>query len=314
MLKPQMRGNLNYTLFLLRNLPRQMRTLYWKAQLRPEDRYVSEAAPIIIAGCGRSGTTLLRVILDTHSSICCGPESGLFTKPPAAFKNRRIQRELTRKFDLPREAVQQILNESLSHSEFVDRFFKAYAQAAAKPIWAEKTPANIRQLPFIFEHFPKARIIHMIRDGRDTVCSLRTMPKYLPARGGLRLSRIRKPLASSVERWVGDVRAGLQFRGDSRYTELRYEALVTAPEAALKPLFEFLQLPWEPSVLDFHAVESGSRDATRFPQNQEANQPLNLQAIGRWRRCLADREKSFIQQHAGALLVELGYGSEPDWH
>ena len=181
--------------------------------LRREERwrrqpYVSDSSPIVVGGCARSGTTLMRVILDSHPNICCGPESNLF------YPGRRGLETLASRFDLPLDLLRGILKESHSQAQFIDMFFAEYSSVTGKPKWAEKSPRNILVLDYIFEHFPKARFIHMIRDGRDTVCSLRTIPRREVVDGKLVDINTRNPLGPCIKRWLRDVRAGQAYRGD----------------------------------------------------------------------------------------------------
>ena len=269
--------------------------------------HVSAAAPIIIGGCPRSGTTLMRVILDTHPQICCGPESALF-KPlwPAL-------RKLPARFGIPDRTVDSLFRYSRSQAWFVDEFFRLYCRLQDKPRWAEKTPANILHLDFILEHFPNARVIHVLRDGRDAVCSMRTHPRHKVVNGTLVKLNTRHPFRPCVERWHNDVREGLRFRGDSRYTEVRYEDLVNDPRPTLERLFEFLGEPFDERVLDFHAVGGRSRDFTNFPQNPEATRPLSTKSVSRWRSEFSADEMATFKEIAGALLIDLRYADDNNW-
>jgi hypothetical protein len=281
---------------------RSVRARYWR---RP--KYTSSAAPIIVGGCGRSGTTLMRVILDTHPHICCGPESRLFQpRVPSPPK-------LARRFGLQEAAVNRLFDSSGSQAEFIDRFFALYCEARHKPRWSEKTPRNVLYLDYIFEHFPKARFIHMIRDGRDTICSLRTHPRHKVVDGKIIKLNTWHPIEPCLERWINDVRAGLAFRGDPRYVEIRYEDLVARPRETLAPLFDFLGEAFDERVLEYHRERGQSRDATHFPQNPEATRPMYNQSIARWQRDLTAEELALVKRDAGPLLQELGYTSDDQW-
>ena len=272
--------------------------------------YVSEASPIVVGGCGRSGTTLMRVILDSHKNICCGPESSLL------FSGRPLPRRLSRlgsQFDLPLGLVQQMLKTSSSQARFAELFFGAYSSATGKPRWADKTPSNVRYLDHIFSHFPKAKFIHMIRDGRDTVCSLRTHPRHKIVDGKLVELNTRNPLDRCMARWVNDVQAGMAYRGDARYIEIKYEDLVLNTEMTLKTLFDFLGEEWDEQVLRFHEVNTASRDVSKFPQNPEATRPITASALGRWRTQMTSEEAAVFKRMAGPLLINLGYASDNEW-
>lgn len=274
--------------------------------------HVSTESPIIIGGCGRSGTTLMRVILDSHSQIACGPESNVFPSPNRLNAGSAGAAKLAKKFDFTSEEMSQLLRTSSNRAEFAERFFDAYRARSGKPLWADKTPRNIQVMPYILEHFPKARFVHVIRDGRDVVCSLRTHPRHRVVDGKVIKLHTWNPIEDCVGRWVNDVGDGLAYRGDPRYYELKYEDLVTDTEATLRGLFEFLQLEWEPAVMNFHEVQSSSRDPVKFAQNPEATKPLQRSSIGRWRKDLSQDDLAYVLRECGPLLRTLGYLEEGD--
>lgn len=249
----------------------------------------------------------MRVILDTHPRICCGPESRLFLPQlPSPVK-------LARRFGLPPARVTELFDTCGSQGEFIDRFFAVYSESREKPRWAEKTPRNVLHLDFVFEHFPNARFVHMIRDGRDTICSLRTHPRHKVVNGELVKLNTWHPIPPCLDRWVTDVRAGLRFRGDPRYIEIRYESLVAQPRETLIPLFEFIGEPFDERVLDYHREQGHSRDATHFPQNPEATRAMYTKAVARWQKDLTADEIALVKREAGPLLTELGYTADDRW-
>ncbi len=274
----------------------------------PADRltgeYVSNANPVIIGGCGRSGTTLLRVMLDSHRNVCCGPESELFL--PKLIRPQR----LARYFDVPPAEFERLYRGVASRGEFIDLFFASYCHRTDKRRWGEKTPRNVTRLQYIFTLFPRARFINVIRDGRDVVCSLRTHPRYKVIDGRLVPANTRKPLEECITRWVHDVEASRPFWTDPRYMEVRYEDLVDDPGATLRRLLRFIDEPWDERMLRYHEVDSNSRDVTKFPQNPEATRPLTPDSIGRWQWELSAKELATFRRLAGSLLAELGYATK----
>jgi protein-tyrosine sulfotransferase len=249
----------------------------------------------------------MRVILDTHPRICCGPESRLF------LPRWPSPRKLATRFGLPETTVSELLASSGSQAEFIERFFASYSESRQKPRWAEKTPRNVLYLDYIFEHFPNARFVHMIRDGRDTICSLRTHPRHKVVDGQLVDLNTWHPIEPCLERWVSNVEAGLKYRGDPRYMEIRYEGLVARPRETLMPLFEFIGEAFDERVLEYHRVQSHSRDATLFPQNPEATRAMYTKAVARWQRDLTAEELALVKREAGPLLIKLGYAADDRW-
>ncbi|MCK4871932.1 MAG: sulfotransferase [Phycisphaerales bacterium] len=268
--------------------------------------YISQAGPIIIGGCPRSGTTLIRVILDTHPSIAAGPETAVFRT------GLRNPKRLASLLDLPEADVASMQKRGESQARFIDELFAAYCDAAGKARWAEKTPENIQHVNFIFKHFPNARFIHAIRDGRDTICSLRTHPRHKVVDGKIVPIETNNPIDQCIDTWIAQVSLGLPLRDDPRCFELRYEDLVLDSEPVLRRLFDFLDEPWDPRVLAFHEVKGGSRDAAKFPQNPEATQRMSAKSIGRWREQLSRDDLDLFYERAGALMQTFGYDITAD--
>lgn len=269
--------------------------------------FSSESSPIVIGGCGRSGTTLLRVMLDTHPRLCIGPESSLFRPLWPSY------RRLGQGFGLEEERIRYLARQSSSQAQFIELFFDEYCRNREKPRWGEKTPRNIRHLDFIIKHFPRARFIHVIRDGRDLVCSLRTHPRYDVVDGTLRALNRTNPIARCIQRWIKDVRTGLRYRGNAWYSEVKYEDIVIRPDETLRRICDFAEEQYDERMLSYHKVEGRSRDPVNFPQGWEATTPLSDCSIGRWRADLTTDERLLFKRLAGRLLIELGYVSNDAW-
>lgn len=278
-----------------------------RAADRRDGEYASSASPVIVGGCGRSGTTLLRVMLDSHRNLCCGPESELL------LPHKIRPHVLAERFDMPPRKLASLVSSSRSRGQFIERFFAEYAAAQCKPRWAEKTPANILHLDYLFEAFPSAKVVHMIRDGRDVACSLRTHPRHKVVNGQLVPRNTWNPLDECIGKWVDAVRAGQAYRGDERYMEMRYEELVAEPRSTLERLMQFLGEPWDEAMLQYDKVESTSRDVTKFPQNPEARRKVETRSVQRWRSDLSEADVAMFKAIGGELLVELCYERSMDW-
>jgi hypothetical protein len=267
---------------------------------RARSRHVSQQSPVIIGGCPRSGTTLLRVMLDSHPRIACGPENSLLA---GSFLPQR----LALAFDVPVADVWRLRRQARDHARFIELFYSRYAESRHRPRWGDKRPHNIRFLDFIFRHFPRARVIHVTRDARDAVCSLRTHPKYRLVNGERVLTGIRRPLRPCIRMWLRDTAAGMNWRGHPGYCEVKYEDLVERPEPTLRSVCDFIGEPWDAAMLAYHEQGGGSRDPRRFVANFEATEPLTPQAIQRWRKDLTAAELQLVVRHAGHRLAQLGY-------
>lgn len=261
---------------------------------------------VIIGGCGRSGTTVLREMLARHPSIAIGPESGILCDLPSVSY-------LAAAWEMPRREVEERLARSRSFVEFASALFRDHAEAQGKPRWGDKTPRNVRAIPRLLAAFPRARFIHVLRDGRDTACSLRTHPREVYRNGRLVPNTVRKPIAQCARRWVEDVSAGLAFRGHPRVTDVRYEDLVFDPEGTMRRLLEFIDEPWDPRVLDVDAGDPTSARAARMMNNRNAGERLSPASIGRWKRDMDHADRKDFARVGGELLIALGYATDHSW-
>ena len=236
-------------------------------------------------------------MLDSHPNIACGPECSLLT---GGF----LPEKLSRRFDVPLDEVWRIRKAATDHAHFIGLFFNDYTTRRGKRRWAEKTPQNVRHIGWIFRHFPKAKFIHLLRDGRDAVCSIRTHPNFRVVNGEKIPTGIRRPIEPCIESWLRDTAAGIKWRGYPGYCEVRYEDLVTVPEPTLRALCEFIGEPFDEAMLRYHEQP---RDPTNFITNLAATKPLKTSAVGRWRKELTAEEMTVFERMASTRMAELGY-------
>lgn len=231
--------------------------------------------PVFVVGCGHSGTSLTLAVLGSHSRI-----------HPIGFES-----ELLLIGDRDRDEM-----------EGMRRTFERETVVAGKRRWIEKTPRHIHFIERIVEWFPQAKILLVIRDGRDVACSIRDRT------GSLR---------QGIERWVKDNDAGKPFWDHPSVCVFRYEDLVNHPEATLRKLTTFLDERYEPRMLKYHTtprryyaktierpVNPRGSNHNQY-RNWQINQPI-FNGSGRWRTLDAD-ELAMIDEVGGELLRELGY-------
>lgn len=278
---------------------------------RAANRFVGDArpglAPIVIGGCGRSGTTLLRTMLDSHPRICCGPESSVFRRralDPDALADR---------FGLDRGEVRGIYQAAASRPAFIEAYAALCLRSTGKARWAEKTPRNISRIGAIFRFFPDARFVHVLRDGRDVACSLRTHPRHKVVDGKLVPLDTWKPIAGCARRWRNDIESSRPWWNDPRFCTLRYEELVRDSQGVLRRLMAFFGEPWDDAMLAHGGGGSSFRDVTRFAQSPEALGVVTTSSVSRWERDLDARDRRIFKRIAGPLLIELGYAKNDAW-
>jgi len=274
------------------------------------DDYISKSAPVIIGGSPRSGTTLIRVMLDSHMNIFIGPETGLLY---TNLLNKSKLANLSKQLDVSPEKIRSLVKESESNIHFIDSLFDYLRHETGKLRWGEKSPRNVTVIQRIFKYFPESRFIHIIRDGRDVACSLRHFPKHRVVDGELIKLDTNNPIDQCISIWVESVRVGIEWREDPRYMEIKYEDLVSEPRQTMEAVLVFLDEPWDETVLNYYLVDSSTRGIDKMPQNIRARKPIDKSALGRWRRDLAPSERELFKELAGDLLIELGYETSNDW-
>ncbi|MEX1295981.1 MAG: sulfotransferase [Candidatus Limnocylindrales bacterium] len=254
------------------------------------------AAPIFVIGSPRSGTTLVRLILDSHPNISCGEETH-FLRDLESVVGRNW--DLVATYGLPREWW-------IEHLRGLYEAFQAEVLARnGKVRWAEKDPTYTLRLPFIEELFPTALYVHLLRDGHDVVASFRDRWGY---RSAARAAR------SEWARYVDAARALGRRLPDDRFLELRYEALVADPDTQGRRLFDFLGEPWDPSVLEFDPSEHTATDRYRwFSARQRAaggeDSTIYRSRVGTGGASLDPVLRTILRRRHGGLLRELGYGT-----
>jgi protein-tyrosine sulfotransferase len=257
--------------------------------------------PIFLGGCGRSGTTLLRVMLDSHPHIACGPEFKLIPSIANLWDHSVTGfLPVLQGYDLSKDDI------STAYRHFIEELLSKYLRASGKARIAEKSPNNVFYFPQLAQIFPDSPLIHVIRDGRDVVSSLLTMD-WVSIATGKKFPYVESAQAAA-DYWKKSVTAGRRSANHpavkGRYYELRYEDLVRQPDATLRALFEFIDEPWDPAVLEYHRVE---RNLAEESSASQVSQSLYSKAIGRWQTDLSTEDKATVQRIAGDLLLELGY-------
>lgn len=269
--------------------------------------------PFFVVGAHRSGTTLLRLMLSSHPRLYLPPESefipAFFDRSPSRTLDRTESRRILGKiFQLRfvrewRGAPPDIDDlvpegETITPARLVDALFTAYAWQHGAARWADKTPTYTSHIDLLHCIFPRARFIHLIRDGRDVALSV------LDTWG----RRAHVDLVFAARTWkrrTTDARRSAGRLPPELMIELRYEDLVVDPEPQLRRICRFLDEDYHPKMLQFHLtaeetiLEGGFHDAVRHP--------LSTKRIDRWRKEMAPSDLRVFEAIAGSTLTALGY-------
>ena len=235
---------------------------------RSVERRNFTGTPIIIGACPRSGTTLLLSMLDAHPHIWgIQNQTYAFAKWDQYGKPNRFDR---------------------LYREFIFRKIPA-----EKARWCEKTPKNIQFFDKILDYYGEnAKLIHVIRDGRDVVTSKH--PKHTPDQYWV-----------SVNRWIADVSLGLEFADYANVYTIKYENLINDYDSEIQKLLSFLDEDLTPEIQDwFHYTSVKKSKHWANPV-----QKVHANAIGKWQKPEhRQRCKEFMgNAEAVTLMQNLGY-------
>ena len=266
-------------------------------------------APLLILGVRRSGTTLLRVMLDRNPELAVPDES--YFLPQLAHRHgsrpdvekflddvRRLP--TLREWGIAAEDVRSQVRPGMTLGELVGAVYQAYAAKQGKERWGDKTPMYMQHLGLLERLFPTARYVHLIRDGRDAAESFLSMP------AGVVTESWHHPrtVADFACQWRKEVEAAraLGGRAGERYHELRYERLVAEPEAELRAICAFAELPFTESMLEY----AGTVDLSARPHQQSLAKPP-MAGLRDWRKTMSVQDVRAFEEVAGDVLAELGY-------
>ena len=294
--------------------------------IRVPDRSAGGRTPApFIVGAGRSGTTLLRLMLDAHPELAIPPETHFIhgvvkvcegeSDPRAAFIETLVTHRRWGDFQVEHgELGKRVASISpFNVGDGLRAFYALYAERFAKVKWGDKTPAYIQRMRLVHGVLPEARFIHLIRDGRDVALSAKDL-WFGP-----------NSIEEAAEHWrsiIDDARK--QAPHLPYYIEVRYEDLVSDPETTLRKICRFIHLKWDPVMLAYHEKAEkrlseiyrdltdrggtgGVRGEDRKAIHALAVKPPQIERIGRWRREMPAADRERFERIAGATLRELHY-------
>lgn len=269
--------------------------------------------PVFIVGIGRSGTTLLRLMLNSHPNISVPYESHFITDyyhKQSDYGNLNIDDNL-------KKLLTDIFNEELLKQwdhEFIiedimpkieqrelgsvfDAIYHDYAKARGKDRWGDKSD-YLDRIHIINELFPHVKIIHIIRDGRDVANSVLKLP-WGPG-----------DIIQAAEWWHSHMTLGRKMGAmlnKSRYTEVTYESLVSDTENELKRLCEFIGEGYSEEMLNYHKKSADVIPDSRKSQHYNTDSAPKKDRIAAWKKEMTPTYISIFNHYADHTLRECGY-------
>jgi hypothetical protein len=292
----------------------------------PHDEPLSEFAgqrdrPVIVGGCPRSGTTLLRTMLHCHPELAMPRETRFVIE---AWDRRRrfgdlrqdanrrrlarwiFMRENSRASRLgldAEHAVERLVAAPPTLGSLLATCFVMYAEKNEKPRWGDKRPKYAARMNAVWNLFPNTHFVNVVRDPRACVASMRKLGWYDGS------------IAPAVELWersLNTTNAWRQKLAADQLLEVKYEELIADPEPTLARVAAFSGLTAGEGalkeMLDYH-----KRKETRS-ERYHANvaRPLDPSRVSSWSEALQPAEVAFVEKATGALMLQYGYDPVAD--
>ena len=267
-------------------------------------------APVFIGGTGRSGTTLLRVILDSHPNIYSGGEIKVIPRFILLWGELRGVSVFARSLSgyyIDADFIDQ------QFRTIISSLFSKVLEKSGKKRIAEKTPGNLSLMVHLKQIFKDAKFIHVVRDGRDVACSLIKMD-WIDV-----LTRKKVWFTENIEsaaRYWKETILAIREQAEHPlvvpdYFEVRYENLVNGLKNTMEDVLNFLGEPWSDNVLCHEKLWH------HLPLDESSTQQVKKavysSACGRWRLEMSEKDKEDFKKEANDLLVELEYATDYSW-
>ena len=268
--------------------------------------------PLFIVGMPRSGTKLLRDLLNRHSRIAIPDNESHFIpllmdhplslKPLENERNLRALHDLVSKTSFAMYQAEKtewptlkMLADDMTgntYADFIEAIFHGYARRHGGTVWGDKTPQYIGYIGQLQRLFPAARFIHIVRDVRDYALSQQQVWRKNPFR--------------AAQRWADGVLAARQAGKQltpGQYIEVNYELLLREPESCLRTLCDFIGVEFEPQVTQLERPAENLGDTRHSTQLLPSNS-------GKWRTRLSSEQVQRIEEIAMPAMQAVGYVCE----
>lgn len=287
---------------------------------------------IFVIGNPRSGTTLLRLILDSHSLISIPPECGFVVwlskqygkwmkddLSSVAMRMRFVSDLLAcRKFEtwkLDGQAIARVIEQEqpINYSELCAAVYLEFARSTHKSkirFWGDKNNFHIHHLDLLAALFPQARFLHIVRDGRDVACSYREVmasmsdSPYFP--------KLPVDAAAVASEWSNNVLKVDKFLlklPENQVRTISYEDLVERPDDTIRGVCEWLGLSFETEMMSYfdRNLKQGSEPAATMDWKKRTLEPISAKTVGQYRRLLTEDDVKIFNITAHLALENFGY-------
>jgi len=274
--------------------------------------------PFFVLGSGRNGSTMLNRMLNQHSKFFLPSEQ--YFLGPSIFKfhyyNFAIWRDLVKIIagelipsggshtwsvrDLPDFLKLYTLPKQHKNLQFLlDSLFRFYGkQSGDFETWGDTTPLNTYYLPEVYNTFPKAKYLFLVRDGRDVVASYK--------KGGAELLGDLSNPENAANHWMHSLSKYKYLRSKTEVKLIRYEELVSDPKKVLSAVCEYLGVEFEEQMLGFNE-HIPNAEMYHLPVHENLKKPVFQSSVGNYKDGLTNSELAAVMKIIDKGLHKFNY-------
>ena len=268
--------------------------------------------PIFIAGPERSGTSLIFALLASHPNIAMTRRTNMWThyynqygdlsNPDNFERCLEMMMRYKRLIKLnpePDRVREDFWNGEPTYARLFAILEEHYADQLGKPRWGDKSLNTERYTDQIVRAYPKARIIHMIRDPRDRYSS--SLTRWKVSRGGI---------GSGTGIWLNTINRAEHFlnKYPNNYITIRYEDLTADPEKKLKEICEFIGEPYSEEMLSMRGAKDFRDKGGNSSYAQRKPGKITTSSVGKYREVLTKYQVAYLQMFSKKTMLKYGYG------
>ncbi len=271
-------------------------------------------SPIYVAGLERSGTSLAYALLGSHPNIAMSRRTNLWTHFYGQYGDLARAENLDacmavmmtykrlRKLEPDWERLRSDFEAGeASYGRLFALLERQFADRMGKPRWGDKSLDTERYTEPILDAFPRARILHMIRDPRDRFAS--SLARWKVRRGGVGVG---------TAEWIRSAEIAHEnvARYPDNYAIVQYEKLVSDPRGVLQTICDFIDEPFDERMLSMDSAESFKSEGGNSSYGSMKPGEISPRSIGKYKTVLSDQQVHYVQRVAGEAMGEFGYETE----
>lgn len=282
--------------------------------------------PIFILGNPRSGTSLLRVIINAHPDILIPPECGFAVWLYDEFKNKDFERNQTknnfieklirtRKFETWKLNIDELKTKFLNihvknYADTVDFIYRFYGSSHSIYFkrWGDKNNFYLNNMTEINEIFPEAQFIHIVRDGRDVASSyIDISSKSIESKYSPDLPVNIKDIAIDWIRNNDKIIRSLSDVPEERKLLIRFEDVIQNFDLIIRKIIHFLGISYSEKMKNFQHSTNALEPDEFMQWKSKLYNGLDQSSIGRYKKDLSLEEVEIFNRLAGKSLRKYGY-------